>query len=150
MNPHLLFPISNLILLLGVVGYAWRRGGWEERLCGLGLFVDSVATGIVVRYFQLTHPQNGWLLAAPYILLIDSLLLVILLGIALRSARFWPLWVAALQIPGVVTHIAYMVDDRVVPYGYAIAQTLWIYPMYVALILGTRRHYARRMLMKVA
>ena len=143
------FPLANLILLLGVVGYAWAHGGWEERACGAALLLDSVATGVVVRYFQLSHVANSWMRAAPLIMAIDSVLLIVLAAIALLSTRFWPLWVAGLQAPVVATHVAYMIDVHVLPYGYALAQAVWIYPMYVLLVVGARRRTQWRRIRQV-
>ncbi len=113
--------------------YVYLRGGYTEKVTMTVLLVGSLLSAAAVIYFD-----DHWARAGHYVLLIDCVALFILVSIALKSKRFWPMWVAGFQLPGVVTHIATLVDPHIVPKSYAIAQGLWIYPMMIVLIVGTR------------
>jgi len=128
----MLLLLINATLLFGVTGYALRYGGSSERFCAGILVVGSLASALIVSAFH-----NLWHPASFYLFFIDCSALLALLAIALTSDRFWPLYTAAFQVPGVATHIATMVDPVIVPRAYALAQGFWIYPMLVALLIGT-------------
>lgn len=72
------------------------------------------------------------------ILAIDAVLLALLLLVALRTNRFWPLWTTGFHSVGVATHIAMATKPDVVPGAYALAQGFWAYPMLIAICLGVR------------
>lgn len=100
--------------MLGVAGLAAWRGRWEERTIAFGMVIDSVA----VTALQNTHDfgdarVGGLILAIIY--------LVVLIWVALRSGRSWPLWTAAFQLVGVAVFLARMADPKI---G-ALAQPVW-------------------------
>lgn len=128
----------NAITLFGITGYALRFGGTAERLCALTLIIGSIVSAIIVIGFH-----NRWHPASFYLLATDSSALIALIAVALLSDRFWPLYMAAFQVPGVATHIASMVDPTIVTRAYALAQGFWIYPMLIVLLVGTSGVRAR-------
>ena len=137
----MLLLFFNAITLFGTTGYALRFGGIAERLCALILIVGSVVSAVIVISFH-----NRWHPASHYLFALDSCALIALIVIALFSDRFWPLYMAAFQVPVVATHIASMVDPKIVTQAYALAQGFWIYPMLIVLLVGTSGVRARRAL----
>ena len=65
------------------------------------------------------------------------------LALALRAERFWPSWLAALQLLGALSHIIKLMDPALPPRAYAVAAIFWSYPMILLLALGTWRHQRR-------
>ena len=120
------------LFLACCAGYAMLRGGQPERLGGIILIAGSVlswagASREAVRFHGM---ENG-------ILLIDLAVLAAFLTLALKSDRFWPLWVTGFHLVAVLTHLALLADPTVVPRAYALAQGFWAYPMLIALAIGT-------------
>jgi len=76
-------------------------------------------------------------------LLVDVTLLGILVGVALYSDRFWPLWLAAFQALGTGGHMVRGLDHGISPLAYAILLASWSYPMIALLVIGTMRHADR-------
>lgn len=66
------------------------------------------------------------------------------LAIALLSDRFWPLWVAGLQLTSSLGHLFKMLDPGLLPHAYAGAIRFWSYPILVILFVGSWRSYRRR------
>ncbi len=128
----MLLVLINAASLFGISGYAFRYGGAAERYCAAILIIGSLASLAIVKAFH-----NHWHPASYYLLAVDGTALLALIAIALRSNRFWPIYAAAFQVPEVATHVATMVDPMIVPRAYALAQGFWIYPMLIALLIGT-------------
>lgn len=119
-------------------GYAVARGGAPERIVGAGLLVAACAStglnsGLPVRYLAVEVP----------ILVVDLMLLALLLAVALRADRFWPLWVAALHGLGIGAHLVREFDSGVDRLVYGILLASWSYPIILLLWLGTLRHVSR-------
>lgn len=74
------------------------------------------------------------------ILLVDAGVLCAFMILAIRSERFWPIWVAGLQTVEVLTHFARVATPGIIPPAYGEAIALWSYPMLALLVIGTRRH----------
>ena len=77
-------------------------------------------------------------------LVIDLAVLAALLGIALRSDRFWPLWVAGLQLTVTVSHVMKAIKPDLMPFAYAAAERFWSYPILLILFAGAWRQQRRR------
>ncbi len=110
------------------------RGRSDERIvaavCLLATFTTRFAISpIQVRY---TSVEGG-------LLMIDLLVLLAFISIALKSHRFWPLWVAGLQLTVCVSHVIKFADIDLVPRAYAAAAALWSYPILLVLAIGTWR-----------
>ncbi len=131
MAPHLF-----RILLVLVVLYALVRGGRDERIVALLCIVGAAATIGVISPLQ--HRFDDVELG---VLLIDGSLFLGFLAVALRSSRFWPLWVAGLQLTTIVGHGLKGVDTSLFPTAYAAAINLWSYPIILILAIGTWRRY---------
>ena len=56
---------------------------------------------------------------------VDVVLLAFFLWLALRSTRFWPLFVAGFQLLLVITHFASAADSAVSGWAYKTAGMIW-------------------------
>ena len=70
-------------------------------------------------------------------------MLVLLLAIAFRANRYWPIGMAAMQVLQVVGHLLKLADPHMLPLLYWISSVVWAYPMLILLGLGTVRHRNR-------
>jgi hypothetical protein len=74
---------------------------------------------------------------------LDVLMLVLLLAIAFRANRYWPIGVGAMQMLQVVGHLLKLADPGMLPMLYWLSSVVWAYPMLLLLLLGTVRHRNR-------
>lgn len=118
--------------------YVLRRGTTEERLAAAGMFLNSYLTWIVVRPFAIRYSDFE-----TSVIYLDSLLLALLLWIALRSNKFWPIWLTAMQALATFAHFAPYVP-HIIPWGYGTAVAIWMYPMLIVLLMATRIDYQDR------
>ncbi|WP_297512642.1 hypothetical protein [uncultured Caulobacter sp.] len=112
---------SSLAALLITAGVALWRGGWPERLAGAAMILAWFATGYLYDNDQKFGPQTG-------VFLVDLALMLVLLFIALRSDRWWPMWacgfhglslillVATLADPGIPNHASLLAGGGVFSY----------------------------------
>lgn len=136
----MLGPFIFIPLLLAICLYAWWRGGADERIVALTCLAGTVATLLVVsplrqRYASL---EEG-------LLLVDLAVLAGFITVALRSKRFWPLWVAGLQLTTSIGHVLKGVDQDLLPKAYGAALQFWSYPILVILLVGTYRRHRRQL-----
>ena len=121
-------------LLLLTCGYAILRGGREERTAALACLAASIATQFVVAPLQLRYSQVEY-----GALGIDLAMLGLFTALALRSGRFWPLWVAGLQLTASMAHLLKAVQLDLLPHAYAAAIRFWAYPILLILVAATWR-----------
>lgn len=130
----MLSPLAYWLILLGVALYAFGRGNGDEQL-GAGICVlGSIATVIV------SSPINSLYSNVELgILIVDTAALGGFIIVAIRSSRFWPLWVAGLQLTSVFAHFLKAVHWGMIPQVYAAAERFWIYPIFLVIVIGTWR-----------
>ena len=75
--------IWDLSMIATVVLSVWR-GGWAERTVAFGMVVSSVATAVLQDTHNLYSTQWADLT-------VDGVYLALLVWVALRSKRHWPL-----------------------------------------------------------
>lgn len=125
-------------LLLGAFVYALWRGRSDERIIAAACVVASIAS------FLLMAPQGlRYSTVEIGILSVDLLTLGAFTLVALRTDRFWPLWVSGLQLVTSVAHIMKAVEPELMPIAYAAAGRFWSYPILIILIVGTWRGHRR-------
>lgn len=134
-------PTLFKILLVAVCLFALLRGGREERLvaimCGLG----TLATMIVLS------PLGDRYDSVEYgVVFIDLAMFAGFTAVALRSYRFWPLWVAGLQLTTMMGHLFKTIDTDLLPQAYAASLLFWSYPILLILAVGTWRHWRQAQL----
>lgn len=118
--------------------YVWRRGGRDERIAVTGIFLNAYLTLLVVRPYAVRFSD----FETP-VVMVDFALTVLLLWLSLRSNRFWPLWLAAMQALATLAHFAPFVP-HIIPWSYGSAVAIWSYPMLIVLLVVTHRDHSQR------
>jgi hypothetical protein len=106
------------------------KGGPSERLAAVAIYGAWILT-VLARDDRVGRPQYG-------IFAVDSVLFVLVLVLALRSRRWWPLFMAGFALVAVLTHAGRIVDNRVGAWAYHSAGQIWGYMILAALAVGTR------------
>ena len=126
-------------LLIGIVLFALWRGGRDERIiaavCLIGAITSQLVFAPISERFE--SVELG-------VFIVDLMVLAAFLAVALRSCRFWPLWVTALQLTTTLGHILKGLDADLIPKAYGAALTFWSYPILIILLIGTWRTYRRQ------
>ena len=123
-----IFLFYGLILL--VVAAAFVRGDRDTRAAALACLGASLLTWIVVAGMR--PVEVG-------IMLVDLAVLAFFTAIALRSERFWPLWVAGLQLTTVLGHLLRFMRPDLLDVAYAAALRFWSYPILLIIIAAAWR-----------
>ena len=126
------------ILMLVTCAYAFWRGGFPERIASATLFLGDILTVLVASEFAERFRQ-----LEVGILIVDLLVLASLASVSMRSTRWWPLILAALQLDAVVVHTVRLAAPDSLPVAYMNAIALWAYPMQLLLAAGAWRHQQR-------
>ena len=118
--------------------YALRRGGGPERwtawmMAGAAVLSSLLASGVSTSFESVN----------PALLAIDLALLFGISALAARANRFWPMWVAALQLLAIGLHIIRGIDPTILPAVYNRTVGKIAYPMILLLVAGTARHSRR-------
>lgn len=121
-------------LLIGACGYALLRGKTDARIIGAVCIVANFATFAVVSSYASVETD---------VLIIDLLTLVAFTLVALRSDRFWPLWVSGFQLTTSLGHLMKAVQSDLLPIAYAAALRFWSYPILIVLAVGVWRSERR-------
>jgi len=125
--------IFNL-LLLGSCGYALLRGTRDAQVIAVVTLIASFASyALVSRY---THVEMG-------VLIVDVLTFCAFTAVALKSDRFWPLWISGLQLTTSFGHLLRAWEDQLVPIAYAVALRSWSYPIQIILAVAVWRSQQR-------
>lgn len=132
-------PILYLALLTLSCGYAMLNGRRYERLAAAICIAGTIATvsvhsPITERYVNI---ESG-------ALLVDAAVLAAFVFIALHSDRFWPLWVAGLQLVTSFAHFLKALEPGLLPQAYGAAVRFWSYPILIILAVATWRGHRRR------
>ena len=136
----MLSPLAYWLILFGVTSYAFGRGRWDERLVAAICVLGSIASVIVKTPIQDLYSdiELG-------ILVVDLLALGGFVFVAIRSTRFWPMWVAGFQLTSVLAHFLKAVHWGMMPQIYAAAERFWIYPIFLVIVVGTWRAHRRQL-----
>jgi hypothetical protein len=129
MNIYLYFA-----LLAFVSGYAFLRGGREERIVAAVCVAASLASLAVFRPADVSYSDFQ-----PRIAVIDFAVLAAFVAVALRTQRFWPLWVAGTQLTTTIGHALKLLDPHLLPVVYGAALASWSYVHLLILATGTWR-----------
>jgi uncharacterized membrane-anchored protein len=125
-----------LLPWLAVCGYAAWRGGQPERFVAIMFLIAFPLGAFLNAKFRSQGIQIGSFS-------VDVAMLILLLAIALKANRYWPMGMVAMQLLEVVGHLLKLADPRMMPLLYWISSVMWAYPMLILLALGTLRHRNR-------
>lgn len=126
-----------------VCGAALWKGGPSERFAAASFYGAWILT-------RLVHNPDRY--ATQWaVLVVDSLLFVLLAGLALRSDRYWPMFMAGFELLAVITHAGRILDRTLGAWAYLTAAQIWAYLMLYALAFGVWGAWReRRQLAKAA
>jgi len=126
--------------MTGSCGYALWRGDRDHRVVALLCLAAAAFSHILARPFvhRFTGVETG-------VLAVDVVTLSGFVGIALISSRFWPMWVAGLQLTTNLAHVAKGLNLELVPRAYGAAAAFWSYPILIILAIATWRAHRRRL-----
>lgn len=130
---------SLRLLVAGIIVFAFRKGGEPERLVALVL----VATAGIDLINHAVFGETEFFAVDPGHLVIDSWAMIVLLSVALRANRGWPMLVSAAQIIVVLGHLSKIVELSLVRYGYFAMIQMPLIIQAIALLLGTVAHVRR-------
>ena len=126
------------ILLVAIALYAFLRGGSDEKwtavICLLGALVTHIVISPLHERFQGVETA---------VLIVDLAVLAGFVAVALRSDRFWPLWMSGVQLTTVMGHAMKLVDADLLPRAYAASLVFWAYWTLLILAIGVWRHHRR-------
>jgi len=126
-------------LLFLVFAYAFWRGRSDERFAAAVAVLATIATRFAISPSSIRYSSAEFGL-----LVVDSATLLAFVALALRSPRFWPLWVAGLQLTSTLAHLLKFVEGDLLPEAYAAALVFWSYPILLIILIGTWRTSQRR------
>jgi hypothetical protein len=129
-------PWLGILILVVVSSGAIWKGEVEERIAGAALFVTVFAT-----YLLRDHSWPSLQYAA---FAMDAVMLAVLVFLALRTAKYWPLAAAGFQLLAVLTHIGKMIDPQVNQWAYLTAIVIFTYLVIIALAVGTWNSWRAR------
>jgi hypothetical protein len=130
-------PLYWTILVL-ICAYALWRGRKDERIAAATCLLASLVQVLVVS--PAVHRYSGVEFG---VMFVDLGVLGVFVAIALQSSRFWPLWVAGLQLTTILGHLLKAVQLSLLPLAYAGALRFWSYPILLILAIGTWRTHQR-------
>ena len=137
----MLSPNIYYFILFFVSLYAFVQGRSDERVAAATCILATFATNAVYT------PQGSYTDVEAGVLLVDLAAFAAFLSLALRSDRFWPLWVAGLQLATLGAHAVKAVELNLMPQAYAAAARFWVYPIFLIIAVGTYRGARRRIVL---
>ena len=130
-------PIYYSILFL-VCAFALWCGRTDERAAAAICVLATLASNIVYE------PHDAYAGVEIGVFVVDATTFAGFALIALRSERFWPLWLAGFQLTTVFSHLLKAIQLDLMPQAYAAAARFWAYPIFLIIVVGTWRSYRRR------
>ena len=122
--------VVSIAFATAACGYALCRGGSPERIGGAALLSNWYLAPVLAR---LSMPDTAHL----GVFALDAVTALILVGLALRSDRYWPLFVAAFQVLELLMHAGRLADSRIHARAYFVGIEIASYLILAALAAGT-------------
>lgn len=125
-------------ILVAICAYAFWRGRRDERVAAAACLGASILQMFVIseRMTRYTGLEAG-------VFLIDVAVLAAFVYVALKSERFWPMWIAGLQLTTIFGHFLKAIQLSLLPHAYGGALRFWGYPILLILAVGTWRTHRR-------
>ena len=127
-------------ILLLTCGYAMWRGRKYEQIAAL---ICVAATVVSVSMSSPLNQRYVGIEAGD--LIVDCTVLIAFVFLALRSDRFWPLWIAGLQLTMSISHLLKAIQPDLLPIAYAAAERFWSYPILAIIAVGAWRSHQRQL-----
>jgi len=134
----MLSPHTYYAVLFLVSAYAFVVGRLDERIAAGTCIIATFATNLVYDpYGSFAGVEYG-------VFIVDAATFFAFTVLALRSERFWPLWIAGLQLTTLMSHLFKLGRIDLMPEAYAAAARFWVYPIFLIIVIGTWRSHRRR------
>lgn len=126
----MIVPLLFWLLASVCCGFAAVYGDRSGREVAFAVMAGIAAT------FVVTGDDSKWM--APHLMAaaVDTLLFLALGWIALRADRWFPIWLAGLQLATVISHLGSIFAPAFAPKVYFVLQSVWAIPMFAALVIG--------------
>ena len=135
-----MLPTTVYFLILSATClFAFVRGGREERIVAATAIAASLLTILLLSPLERRYGHLEWGVMA-----VDLGVLLVFVALALRSRRFWPLWIAGVQLTTNLAHAIKAINAALLPTVYLVAAQFWVYPILVILFVATLRHPSRK------
>jgi hypothetical protein len=131
-------PTLFRILLELVALYALLRGTRDERNVSIILVI-----GVIATHYAWTPVHERFAGLETHVMAVDIVVFAGFLWVALRSDRFWPMWIAGLQLTTIIGHLLKAADSALFSRAYGAALMFWAYPIVLILAIGTWRAHRR-------
>jgi hypothetical protein len=132
--------VVTLIVLASAASY--NRGGPPERLAAVIIAGWVLADAL----YHVVYGPSGFERVDPWHVFLDGTILALLLWLALRANRVWPLFAAAAQLICVTGHAAVLLEPDGMRRAYWAMTQLPQYIQLTALVMGAAAHAKREQL----
>lgn len=119
-----------LAILIAALWLAFARGDHEVRRAAWITIVGVVATAIA------SWAGPRWTALDYGILAVDATMALFYGQIAMRTPRWWPLWVTAAQLSATITHFAPLTAADGAVKLYQVAQPAWMFVVLTGIAWG--------------
>ena len=125
-------------LMAGCCGYALVYGGAAERVVAIVFLGGDVLSDIAMSPYAVRYArfETGTFL-------VDLAMAALLFAVAIRSRRYWPMWMCAFQSVQLGSHFAGLLEPAILRLTYGLLISLWAYPMLLLLAIATLRKRMR-------
>jgi hypothetical protein len=121
-------------LLVACVLFILWKGRSEQRI-----ILGALLAGSVNTYFIHVSRTGTWLDLNLMMVANELLVTVIVLAVAYRSKRFWPLPIASFQILALMSQLVILFGQDLQAYAVGVTQGLWAYLQLTLLAMVTFR-----------
>lgn len=125
-----LYSQIGAVFTVIVVAFALWKGDEPEKIGGIAYVLAWFASMLVQDDAKLHGVQWG-------MFAIDTVGLLVFGALAWKSRRAWPVWICALQLLAVMSHVMSMIDIRPPAASFYTVINLSQYGILVALAVGT-------------
>lgn len=126
----MIVPLLFWTLTLIGCGYAVAVGGKDGLWASLSIVSASILTIPAERLGSL------WASTELAVMIVDAGLFLSLYALALRSDRFFPIWIAGFQLIAVASHIGTMIAPAFAPKIYKALESVWAIPITLSMVIG--------------
>lgn len=123
-------------LLLAACLSAARMGAWEERACAFVAFVATLLTVFTAGKLDMRFLSANLRLA-----MIDASALVSFAIVGMRSRKYWPIWVSAMQLVTFLANFAPLLEVHGHSLAYAIAEQMWAWLILTVILVSSLRQW---------
>ncbi len=103
------------------------------------MLIATALTFVIVPWVGYNFSGTEWTLFA-----IDFAVQLVLVWLAVKADRFWPISAAGIHLSAIMAHLAQLLTHSINPGIYARAEALASYLVLGLILIGSVNHYRRR------